>query len=245
MSDDEDYNDSLESLIRDAFNHLMTDVRVALPGCVDSVIDGATRLVNVRPMLSVRYYGRDEVVDLPVIQRVPLVEPRTSSAFISLPIKKGDPVLMIFSDRALENWIGSDGSIPVEPLDIRQHDITDAFAILGGWPEAMAGNRPGQNPDDLDIQVETGVKILIGNGADELLGLAHEAFTKLKEVAEELSTHLTDIQTMTMTAVEPGAGVSGPPLAADVTKFATSKTAVDAAVTVIDQEIENLGRLKK
>lgn len=246
MADDREFDDSLEGLIRAGFSHLLTDVRVALPGTIESVVnDGTTRLVNVRPMLSVRYFGRDDVIDLPIIQRVPLVEPRTASAFISLPIKKGDCVVMLFSDRALENWIQSDGSIPVEPLDIRQHDLTDAFAILGGWPEKMTGNRPGENPDDLDIQVESGVKILIGNGADELLGLAHEAFTKLKEVAEELSTHLTDIQTMTVTLVTVGGAASGPPLPADVTKFAASKTAVDAAVVVIDEEIEKLGRLKK
>lgn len=244
MAEETEYDDSLESLIREGFEHLMTDVRVALPGSVESIVEG-TRLINVRPMLSVRYYQRDETIDLPVIQRVPLIEPRTAKAFIDFPISKGDPVLMVFSDRALENWLQSDGAIPVEPLDIRQHDLTDAFAILGGWPEAMSGNRPGENPDDLDIQVESGVKILIGNGADELLGLAHEAFTKLKEVAEELSTHLTDIQTMTVTLVTAGGVPSGPPAPGDVTKFAASKTAVDAAVTVIDQEIAKLSNLKK
>ncbi len=245
MTDSREFDDSLESLIRDGFEHLLTDVRVSLPGTIESVIDGATRLVNVRPMLSVRYYERDEVIDLPIIQRVPLIEPRTSKAFIDFPISKGDPVLMVFSDRALENWIQSDGTIPGEPLDTRQHDLTDAFAILGGWPEKMTGNRPGENPDDLDIQVQSGVKILIGNGADELLGLAHEAFTKLKEVAEELSIHLLDIQTMTMLGVTTGGGTSGIPVPADVTKFAVSKTAVDAAVVVIDEEIAKLSNLKK
>lgn len=244
MTDPEEFDDSLEGLIRDAFDHLMTDVRVSLPGTIEA-IDPQTRLVDVRPMISVLYDGREEAINLPIISDVPLVEPRTASASICLPVKKGDPVLMVFSDRALENWIGSDGAIPVEPLDVRTHDLTDAFAIPGGWPKLKTKPAVGGNPDDLDIRVASGVKILIGNGPDELLGLAHEAFTKLKEVAEELSTHLTDLQTMTMTLVTTGGGVSGPPLAADVTKFAASKTAVDAAVVVIDQEIAKLSNLKK
>lgn len=244
MPDPEEFDDSLEGLIRGAFDNLISDVRVSLPGTIEK-IDSSTRLVDVRPMISVLFHGREEAINLPIIQQVPLIEPRTAAAFISLPIKKGDQVLMVFSDRALNNWLGSDGSIPVEPLDVRMHDLTDAFAILGGWPTLKTGNRPGTNPDDLDIQVESGVKILIGNGPDELLGLAHEAFTKLKDVAEELSTHLKDLQTMSVTRVTTGGGVSGPPYAADVTKFAASKTAVDAAVVVIDQEIIKLGNIKK
>lgn len=229
MPDPELQDNSLETLIRMGFSHLMTDFRVALPGTVERVISGKTRLVDVRPMISVRYYEAEGVTDLPIIQRVPLVEPRTKSAFISLPVSKGDPVLMVFGDRALENWIKSDGAVPVEPLDTRSHDLTDAFAILGGWPESMSGNRPGANPDDLDIQVESGVKILIGNGTDELLQLAHDSFTALKDT-------LAAIQLLTVLGVTTGGGVSGLPV--NAATFATLETAVGDAIT-------SLGKIKK
>lgn len=219
MPDPELQDDSLETLIRMGVAHLMTDFRVALPGTVERVISGATRLVDVRPMISVRYYEAENVTDLPVIQRVPLVEPRTASAFISLPVSKGDPVLMVFSDRALENWIKSDGAVPVEPLDTRSHDLTDAFAILGGWPEAMSGNRPGANPNDLDIQVESGVKILIGNGADELLDILDQFIDLFEETMAGLfKTYQTHGHS--------GSGAGPPSDAAGWVSAATSLTAI-------------------
>lgn len=227
MADDREFDDSLEGLIRDAFEHLLTDVRVSLPGTIESVVDGATRLVNVRPMISARYYERDEVIDLPIIQRVPLIEPRTAKAFIDFPISKGDPVLMVFSDRALENWIQSTGTIPGEPLDTRQHDLTDAFAILGGWPEKMDGNRPGENPDDLDIQVESGVKILIGNGTDEVLAILDQ----FMDIFEAVATGL-----MTTYQTHNHAGGANPPT--DAAAWATALTALTTART-------SLANLKK
>ena len=224
MAFETDFDDSLESLVREAFDFMAADLRVALPGTIESIVPG-TRLVNVRPMIATRYYERDEITDLPIIQRVPLVEPRTASAFISLPIKRGDPVLMVFGDRALENWIKSDGSIPVEPLDIRQHDLTDAFAIIGGWPEAMTGNRPGENPDDLDIQVEPGVKILIGNGADELLDILDQ----IVDLFENVSTGI-----MTSYQTHNHAGGANPP-----TDAATWASAL-SSLTAIRAKLSNL-----
>lgn len=165
--------DTLEGLIRAGFDHLIADVRVALPGRIES-FNETTRLATIKPMLSRRFFGAPAPTELPVIQSVPLIEMRTQRAFISLPVAKGDPVLMVFSDRALDNWIGTDGGMPAEPLDVRTHDITDAFAILGGWPILREGNRPGANPKALDIQVEEGTKVLIGNGTDEVLDLLNQ-----------------------------------------------------------------------
>lgn len=164
---------SLDGLIRLAFDHLMTDVRVSLPGKIES-FDKDTRLATIQPMIQRRYLGDSEPTNLPVVQMVPLVEMRTQNAILSLPVASGDPVLLVFSDRAMDNWLGGNGSQPADPEDVRQHDITDAFAILGGWPELMTPSHPGPSGDDAEFLVAPGVKIGIGNGTDELISILHE-----------------------------------------------------------------------
>ncbi len=177
---------TLEGVIRAAFRNLEADLYTALPGKIES-IDQNTRLVTVKPMISRRYFGASAPTELPVIVGVPLVEMRTQKAYVKLPVAKGDPVLMVFSGRALDNYIESAGAVPVEPLDVRMHDITDAFAILGGWPIQKEGNRPGANPAALDIQVESGTKVLIGNGTDEVLTLVDQAMEALSGAIDVFS----------------------------------------------------------
>lgn len=161
---------TLESVIRKGFWHLMAEVRTAMPGRIES-FDSSTRLASVRPMLSRRYSGDSSATALPVVQRVPLVEMRTGKAVLCLPVTKGDPVLLVFSDRAIDNWLGGDGEQPADPQDVRQHDLTDAFAILGGWPELRSADHPAPSGDAAELLVAQGTKIKLGNGADELLDI--------------------------------------------------------------------------
>ena len=161
---------TLEGVIRAAFRNLEADLYTALPGKVES-IDQDTRLVTVKPMISRRYFGASTPTELPVIVGVPLVEMRTQKAFLSMPVTKGDPVLMVFGDRALDNYIESAGAAPVEPLDVRMHDITDAFAILGGWPIQKQDAVPAPNGDGVELLLAPGVKLAMGNETAELLDL--------------------------------------------------------------------------
>ena len=162
---------TLDGLIRDAFAHLMTDVRVSLPGKIETF--NADRTATVQPMISRKFKGAAVGTKLPVIQNVPIVEARTQKAIAHLPIGKGDPVLLVFSDRAIGNWLGSAGVIPVLPLDVRQHDIADAFGILGGWPTLQKGITPGSSTA-AGITVKPGTPLYLGNGTEELVSIMSE-----------------------------------------------------------------------
>lgn len=170
---------TLEGVIRAAFRNLEADSRVALPGKIDA-FDNQTRLATVKPMLSRRFFGGSGPVELPSISSVPLVEPRTQKAFLSLPVTKGDPVLMVFGDRALDNYIESAGAVPVEPLDVRMHDITDAFAILGGWPIQKQSAVPAPTGDGVELLFAPGQKLALGNGTAELLDLIDQQLDSIK-----------------------------------------------------------------
>ena len=162
--------ESLEGLIRQAFTHLMADFRVALPGKIETY-DPVTGVASVKPMLQRRYFGDSLPTNLPILQQVPVVMPRSGKAVLSLPLAQGDPVLLVFSDRAIDNWLGGAGVEPADPQDTRQHDLTDAFALPGGWPELRLATHPAPSGDALELLVEHGTGIALGNGTNELIDL--------------------------------------------------------------------------
>lgn len=161
---------TLEDVLLSAFGQMASELRVALPGQV-LAYDSATQLATVQPAVQRRYRGRAQVENLPAIPRVPIVHPRTAKAAVLLPVAKGDQVLLVFADRALDNWLRGDGG-PKEPLDARQHHLSDAFAIPGGWPERkpLAPKYPGA----LELRVASGTKVAVTNGTNELLTILHE-----------------------------------------------------------------------
>ena len=181
-------DNSLDGVIRAAFEHLMTDRRTSLPGAIET-FNATERSATVQPMISRRAPGTDPV-KLPVIQNVPIVELRSSVALHHVPIAKGDPVLMIFADRAIGNWFGSSGAVPSEPLDVRQHDLSDAFAILGGWPQLLVGVLPGAD-SAAGITVAPGTPIYLGNGAVELIDLLDQIVAVLEDASSGMITALT------------------------------------------------------
>jgi hypothetical protein len=73
--------------------------------------------------------------EIPPLQQVPIVFPRSSAGSVHLPLVKGDAVLIVFSERALDRWRQTGGI--VDPGEVaRYHHYTDAFAIPGGSPDS-------------------------------------------------------------------------------------------------------------
>lgn len=113
----------------------MADVHTCLPGVLVSY-DG--QFAQVRPTLA-KQLANGQVLGAPLIARVPVCWPcgdvGGGQALISVPLRAGDPVLLIFSERALDDWLnGSDGP----PGDPRQFDLSDAFAMPMMRPGVVA-----------------------------------------------------------------------------------------------------------
>ena len=223
--------------MKEVFNECAAGLRVCMPGKVESY-DHDTHLATVQPLLKVKFYGREVSKLLPSVARVPIVHPRSSNAMIRVPITKGSIVTMVFADRSLENWISGNGD-PKEPIDNRKHHLSDAYAIPGGYPEKV--DWPADNPDALEIIVKPGTKMTIGNGTEELLQLAHDAFNSLKDLCGQLSQAMTDIQLETHQVTSLGAP-TGVPL--NASSYATIKTAVDNIETAVDTTIADLEKIK-
>lgn len=44
-------------------------------------------------------------IPYPDLIEVPIIFPRTANSVVSLPVKVGDAVLLIFASRSIENWL--------------------------------------------------------------------------------------------------------------------------------------------
>lgn len=110
------------------------DLHTCLPARIVG-LDYKTQKATVQPLIKMRYTDAgsnpDGLVDMSSIPSVPLVFPSSRFATMTFPVKAGDVVLLVFSQRSVDTFKYSDGSAPVDPNDYRMHDYSDAFAICG------------------------------------------------------------------------------------------------------------------
>ena len=215
-----------------------TELRVAMPGRVTKYNE-SKREVDVQPLIMRRGIDEPKPTNLPVLANVPVMFPQTSKGVLLLPIAAGDPVTLIVSDRDLSAWKAGKDLQPTEPNSIRKHNLSDCWAYPGGWPGAKPFTPAASGA--MAMQVVPGTPIYIGNGTDELLQIASNAFTSMKDLADQLKQTLADIQLLTVLSASPGNPSSVPVNAAS---FATIDLTVDTIVAGIEDEIASLGNIK-
>jgi hypothetical protein len=123
--------------LRELIDRMMLRVNTACPGTVES-FDAATQTAKVLPSIRMKtYIGEEGFLDYPPIVNVPVVFPFASTAgfALTLPVRQGDPCLLVFSQRAIDNWHENGGVQPPEDAVAgRHHDLTDAIAIMAPSP---------------------------------------------------------------------------------------------------------------
>jgi hypothetical protein len=163
---------SLAELLRQAMEATSSKIRVSCPGEVVKY-DFKKQLADVRPDFD-RKYSDGKVVKSPIIYNVPVKHPRAFGCIIHLPLKKGDKVELIFSDRSLENWL-SNGKAGAPPSK-RAHHISDATAYPGLYPFSDAAKV--HNGKDLilkngqvEMRMKPNGKLQVLNSTNELVKL--------------------------------------------------------------------------
>jgi len=164
---------SFSFVMNQAIENALNNVNVSIPAQVVAV-DNAKGFVDVQPVLKKRY-SDGELVDIPVISKVPIATYRANDAFISLPVKVGDYVNLIFSQRSLDVWLNKGGI--VDPVDPRKFNISDAIAYLGVYPETMPLD--GVSSEDLVIKNAASKISVKPNGEIVLEGSAIRALADL------------------------------------------------------------------
>lgn len=121
----------LAETLRTLQSSVSSQLRVSMPGIVQSF--NADR-VTCDIQIGIKGESGGESTNLSVLTSVPVVFPRGGGITMTFPIKSGDECLLVFGDRCIDFWHQS-GDIQ-ETVDERQHDLSDAFAIIG--PQSQA-----------------------------------------------------------------------------------------------------------
>lgn len=178
-------------IIRRWVNAKAADLHVAMP-CV--VVNKKTpNRVDLQPLLMEKFKYAPAALPLPVIQDALVCTPRGATWLINLPIAVGDTGLAVFTDRSIDVWSASAGVVPVDPVDTRRHDLSDAVFIPGLYPFTEP---PVASPDagPLDLTVRNGLaqlvlqpsgRLFLGNAVVDLL-------TALQVFASACSSSSTD-----------------------------------------------------
>jgi len=145
---------SSEHMSSQLYNTIFSMLRVSLPGIVQS-FDPATCTCTVQPAIAgqgVDAKGQIQSAPLPLLTDVPVIFPRGGGCTITFPVKAGDECLVIFSDRCIDFWWQNGGV--QEPVDPRQHDLSDAFAIVG--PQSQAQKISGISTTSVQVRTDDG-----------------------------------------------------------------------------------------
>lgn len=119
-------NVSFPEAIKTAIESFLEDVNICLPGRITEVNDFKRRKVSVVSDLK-RVFNDGDTLDPPIITNVTLQYSGSDDAILKFPIKVGQKVLLIFSQRSLDNWLQK-GALTT-PGSNRMFDLSDCFAI--------------------------------------------------------------------------------------------------------------------
>ena len=149
---------NMEELLDAAIESHLSELHTSTPAKVLSY-DSNKQTVDVKPMIK-RLIGHSDSSEssepLPVIYGVPVLFYRTKNTSFTLPIKKGDFVILHFCDSSIDNFYSSSGQ-DSDPDEFRKHDLSDAVAVPCFFP--YSSPIPDVDSNNVSIGFHNGVKI--------------------------------------------------------------------------------------
>jgi hypothetical protein len=124
------YNDLVNTLVL-ALQFALADTHTATVAVVRAVNE---KTIDCQPVITRVVDG--ESVELPVFVEVPPIFLQGGGSYTAHPIAVGDYCLLIFAERCFDRWYAGQDMLP--PLEIRMHDYSDGFALVGINPLSTA-----------------------------------------------------------------------------------------------------------
>lgn len=142
---------------------VFSTLKVAMPGVIES-FDPDSVSASVRPAIKGYDGGTEDDgwIELPLLVDVPVIFPRGGGCTLTFPVKAGDECLLIFADRCIDFWWQNGGV--QKPVDLRMHDLSDAFAIVG--PQSQAHKISGISTSAAQLRTDDGaafVEVAVGH----------------------------------------------------------------------------------
>lgn len=166
MSSDIPRDPSLATLLDVLRDRLLADVRISLPGRVDS-FDAVRGTASVTVLVDDVHLDADQsrVARPTICHDVPVLFLRGTAGGITVPVRAGDPCWVWWAGRSIEQWkaTGKGG----DPRDDRRHDPSDCVCLVGAFAPAAGGVVP---QDAVVVSAGDGVTVKLGAAAS--LGVA-------------------------------------------------------------------------
>ncbi|NLU42214.1 MAG: hypothetical protein GXX08_08420 [Firmicutes bacterium] len=156
----------VKDLIKAVVDNKLDDLHTAIPARMEE-IDLQRMRASVTLLRKRRVSPDSEPQPVPPILEVPVLLPKGGDFIIRPPIRKGDTVLVVFSERALD-YLLVDGT-PQDPKFARRHAIDDAIAIPGLMHQAESQLPAEHSKDLLIFHREKGSKIIMKEAGDVLI----------------------------------------------------------------------------
>jgi hypothetical protein len=169
---------------------ILDDVHTILPGQIETYYGHTNRKAKVKVMVKLKNANNQEV-KIESIDDVPVIFPCSSNFNLLFPLKKGDGILLLFSEAAIGNYLTGQGSKPEVADDNTRFGLTDCIAIPGLY---SFNNPPNSATTNIEID-ETG-KVSIDGNLIDLLG-ATESFIKGDTWKTGFENYLTIVSTQT------------------------------------------------
>lgn len=187
---------TLSQVISLALDTRQRYLHTALPARVERY-DAAAQVVDAKPMIKRALYtnkGDKRLEALPVVPAVPVAFPQAGGFMVTVPIKEGDHVLLVFSERDIGEWrrTGEDS----DPGDQRFHPLHGAFAIPGVVPEGSElASASGENmvvgeDGGNRMEIEPGGPMHLGqqSAGEQDVALAGKVESELQAIREALKS---------------------------------------------------------
>lgn len=233
----------------------MRECRVWLPVTVLSVVKASPESVAhvaVQPTL-LRVFSSSPLpvpipVPIPPLQNLPVLYPRGTAWGMRYPIVPGDSGIALFCDRSLDLWKAQPLPLPIDPQNLRTHDLSDGVFIPGLYPLLSPEAPQLETAGALDFAVYNGLAQLFlqpaggfiqGNGVVETYTLQVALLTAIITAATAAATAYTAqaaafaVQAAASTGPLAGLAAGFTTLAATATALAVSTTALVTALTPV------------
>lgn len=124
--------------LKEIIDRAMFGMNTCIPGIID-FFDAKNQTATVIPAILMKTFidGEKGTLEYPPIINAPVVFPFASKAgfALTIPIRRGDPCIILFSQRSIDNWHDRGGIQPSEDgVSSRHHDLTDAIVLMAAAP---------------------------------------------------------------------------------------------------------------
>jgi hypothetical protein len=191
--------DQLIDTIRRAINETMAELHTATIARVTSVGDTT---ISCQPVIS--RLVRGQKIDLPEFVDVPPVFMQGGESYLAHPISEGDYCLLLVMERCFDRWYN--GQDNQTPLELRMHDYSDGFALVGVNPMAAALTIPQET-------TMTGVTRMGVEDPSDMMALAGLVLSELQDIKADFDALKTWLSGHTHSSGGSGTPTSSPPTA--------------------------------